>query len=81
MVRVQTIKNNFPKLTQELSDSGANFKVLHFQIRNFKNWLRGVHSYCPKEYINQYIKEYFFRFNGVHFRETILEKLLIRMYL
>ena len=59
----------------------ANFKVLHFQIRNFKNWLRGMHSYCANEYINHYIQEYFFRFNRVNFRETILEKLLIKMHL
>lgn len=75
------LKKNFPKLTQKLSDNGANFKILHFQIRNFKNWLRGVHSYCAKEHINQYIQEYFFRFNRLNFRETILEKLLIRMCL
>ena len=46
------LKNNFPQLTQELSDSGANFKVLYFQIRNFKNWLRSVHSYCVKVHIS-----------------------------
>ena len=34
------LKKNFPKLTQELSDIGDNFKILHFQIRNFKNWIR-----------------------------------------
>ena len=73
------LKKSFPDLTQKLSNKGENFKMLHFQIRNFKNWLRGVHSYCEKEYINQYIQEYFFRFNRLNFRETILEKLLIRM--
>jgi hypothetical protein len=55
------LKNNFPNLTQILSNKGKNFKMLHFQIRNFKNWLKGVHSYCEKEYINQHIQEYFFR--------------------
>jgi transposase-like protein len=68
------LKKSFPKLTQELSDNGANFKVLHFQIRNFKNWLRGVHSYCSKEYIDQYIQEYFFRFNRLNFRKTRLNR-------
>ena len=69
----------FPDFTQKLSDNGDNFKMLHFQIRNFKNWLRGVHSYCAKEYINQYIQEYFFRFNRLNFRESTLDKLLVRM--
>ena len=53
--------------------------MLHLQKRNFKNWLRGVHSYCEKEYINQYIQEYFYRLNRLNFRSNILEKLLIRM--
>jgi len=34
----------YPKLEQRLSNKGQNFKMLHIQIRNFKNWLRGVHS-------------------------------------
>jgi hypothetical protein len=69
----------YPDFEQKLSDKGQNFKMLHIQIRNFKNWLRGVHSYCNKEYINQYIQEYFFRFNRLNFRQTILDKLLVRM--
>jgi len=69
----------YPEFEQKLSDKGQNFKMLHIQIRNFKNWLRGVHSYCNKEYINQYIQEYFFRFNRLNFRGSILEKLLARM--
>lgn len=73
------LKSKFPRLTSQLSDNGNNFKVLHFQIRNFKNWLRGVHSYCSKKHMNQYINEYFYRFNRLNFRETVLEKLLIRM--
>lgn len=73
------LKKTYPHFEQKLSDKGQNFKMLHIQIRNFKNWLRGVHSYCSKETLNQYIDEYFFRFNRMNFRETILEKLLNRM--
>jgi len=73
------IMKKFPHFEQKLSDKGQNFKMLHIQIRNFKNWLRGAHSYCDKETLNQYIGEYFFRFNRMNFRETILEKLLCRM--
>ena len=58
-----------------------NFTMLHIQIRNFKNWLRGVHSYCNKEYLHRYIDEYFYRFNRLNFREAIFEKLLDRMFL
>jgi hypothetical protein len=73
------IKKKYPHFEQKLSDKGQNFKMLHIQIRNFKNWLRGVHSYCNKETLNQYIEEYFFRFNRLNFRDTILEKLICRM--
>ena len=73
------LMKRYPDFEQKLSNKGQNFKMLHIQIRNFKNWLRGVHSYCDKETINQYIEEYFFRFNRLNFRETILEKLLCRM--
>lgn len=73
------LKKQYPNFTQKLSNEGKNFTMLHIQIRNFKNWLRGVHSFCSKEYINQYIQEYFFRFNRLNFRASILDKLLERM--
>ena len=61
-----------------LSDKGKKFKMLHIQIRNFKNWIRGVHSYCNKEYLQKYIDEYFFRFNRRNHRKSILDKILER---
>ena len=73
--------NNFPNLEQILSDGGMNFKMIHIQIRNFKNWLRGVHSYCSKECLQDYINEYFYRFNRRNHRETILDKIISRCVL
>ena len=73
------LRKKYPNFEQKLSNKGQNFKMLHIQIRNFKNWLRGVHSYCSKETLNQYIEEYFFRFNRLNFRESIVEKLILRM--
>jgi hypothetical protein len=52
------------------------------QIRNFKNWLRGVHSYCNSRNITEYINEYFIRFNRRNHRnhgKSILCKLIGRM--
>lgn len=72
------IKEEYPNMTQKLSENGKNFKMLHIQIRNFKNWLRGVHSYCNKEYLQKYIDEYFFRFNRRNHRESILDKMIER---
>lgn len=69
---------DYPKLEQILSEGGKNFIELHLQIRNFKNWLRGVHSYCSKECLQDYINEYFFRFNRRNHRATILEKMISR---
>lgn len=67
------------KLTQTLSDKGKNFQMLHIQIRNFKNWLRGVHSYCNREYLQKYLDEYFFRFNRRNHRASIFDKICQRM--
>jgi len=72
------IKEEYPNMKQILSDKGRNFKMLHIQIRNFKNWLRGVHSYCNKEYLQKYIDEYFFRFNRRNHRASILGKIIER---
>ncbi|MFT6747468.1 MAG: transposase-like protein, partial [Glaciecola sp.] len=75
----QPLKENYPNLKQTLSDKGRNFPMLHNQIRNFKNWLRGVHSYCNWKYLEKYINEYFFRFNRRTHRKSILSKLIERM--
>lgn len=72
------LKEDYPNLKQTLSDKGKNFKMLHIQIRNFKNWLRGVHSYCNKEYLQKYIDEYFYRFNRRNHRKSILDKIIQR---
>lgn len=72
------LKEDYPDLKQTLSDKGKNFKMLHIQIRNFKNWLRGVHSWCNREYLQKYINEYFFRFNRRSHRQSILDKIIER---
>jgi len=72
------LKEGYTNLKQTLSDRGRNFKMMHIQIRNFKNWLRGVHSYCNKEYLQKYINEYFFRYNRRNHRRSILDKLIER---
>lgn len=72
------IKNEYPAMKQTLSNKGKNFKMMHIQIRNFKNWLRGVHSWCNKEYLQRYIDEYFFRYNRRNHRASILDKMIER---
>jgi hypothetical protein len=72
------LRNDYPGMRQTLSDKGKNFKMLHIQIRNFKNWLRGLHSWCDREYLQKYIDEYFFRYNRRNHRGSILDKIIGR---
>jgi transposase-like protein len=69
------------KITQELSDKGANFKVLHIHIMNIKNWLRGIHHKCASERLQDYLNEFHFRFNRRCFMNSIWEKLIQRAIL
>jgi transposase-like protein len=77
----KAFRGEYRNLTQIPSNKGKNFPMLHIQIRNFKNWLRGVHSYCDRKYLQNYINEYFFRFNRRNHRESILDKLIERCVL
>lgn len=72
------LKEDYPNLKQVLSNKGQNFPMIHRQIRNFKNWLRGVHSYSNKEYLHKYIDGYFFRYNRRNHRASILDKIIER---
>lgn len=75
------IKEFFKGLTQEISDAGKNFPEIHIQIRNFKNWLRGTHSFCTEHTLQDYINEYFYRFNRRNNRNTIVDNALINRFL
>lgn len=74
----KAFRSDYKNLKQVLSEKGRNFPMLHIQIRNFKNWLRGVHSYCDRKYLQKYMDEYFFRFNRRNHRASILDKLIER---
>lgn len=73
------IKQDYPSLTQILSNKGLNFPMLHNQIINFKRWLRGIHAYCEHKYLQKYINEYFYRFNRRNHRATIFDNMLARV--
>jgi hypothetical protein len=73
------IKSWYKGIEQKLSNKGQNFNMLHIQIRNLKNWLRGVHSFCEAGYLQKYLNEYFFRFNRRNNRTNILDRLMERI--
>lgn len=75
------LKGLYKKLTQEKSNMGKNFPEIHFQIRNFKNWIRGVHSYCDISNVQDYVDEYFYRLNRRNHRRTIIKNLFFRFTL
>ncbi len=70
------MKKDFLNLKQVDSDDGKNFKELHIQIMNVKDWLRGIHHHCSKENMQDYLDEYHFRFNRRSNIEIIFDVLI-----
>ena len=73
------LKQDYPNLEQEYSSKGQNFPMIHYQIRNFKNWLRGIHSFCKEKYFIKYLNEYFYRFNKRNKRVPLVERIIHNM--
>lgn len=51
--------------------------LLHIKIRNLKNWLRGVHSYCSAKNLQKYLNEYYrinIRNNRLNIFDNIIER-------
>ncbi|MCO5269796.1 MAG: IS1595 family transposase [Brumimicrobium sp.] len=74
----QPIAKDYPNMKQVLSNNGANFPEIHVQIRNFKNWLRGTHSFCDWNKLQHYINEYIYRLNRRNHRGSMVDKLFDR---
>ena len=68
------IKEAYPLLKQEYSDSGKNFRELHIHIMNIKGWFRGIFRHVKEEYFNKYLDEFHFKFNRRGFRKTVFHK-------
>ncbi len=63
-------------IEQEKSQGGINFKELNNLTMLFKGWLRGIHHHVSKDKMQNYINEFFFRFNRKAFPEKSFNKLL-----
>jgi len=70
------LKKDFSSLKQVDSEGGKNFKELHIHIMNIKGWLRGIHHYCSKEHMQDYLNEYHFRYNRRSNMDTIFDVLI-----
>jgi len=66
-------------ITIEYSAKGKAMDELHKQIMQFKNWLRGIHHRCSKEYLFAYTDEYEYRFNKRNMRKWLFNDVVQRM--
>jgi transposase-like protein len=78
--------HSYKKLAKEMSnvtinysDKGSIMEELHKQIMQFKNWLRGTHHQCSKEYLFAYSNEYEYRFNRRNMRKWLFNDVVGRM--
>ena len=77
----QPLIESYPNIKQIKFEKGKNFPMIRQQIRNFKNWLSGVHAYCNKEHLEEYLGRYLLRIHRRILRQSILNKALERMIL
>lgn len=62
-----------------LSEKGASMPEIHRLIFNLKNWLRGTHHHVSKEHLQQYLGEFFFRFNFRNLINSMADRMLNKM--
>jgi transposase-like protein len=67
------------KITQVLSNNGANFIALHTMIHQIKSWLRTTYSWVDEKNIDRYFDEFCYRINRSQNKETIFHNLITRM--
>jgi transposase-like protein len=73
------LANELENITINYSNKGSVMEELHKQIMQFKNWLRGTHHKCSKEYLFAYTDEYQYRFNRRNMRKWLFDDVTGRM--
>ncbi len=71
------LKKEYRNLSQERSNQGQNFPLIHRQIMMIKGWLRGIHHHCS--HLQEFLDEFCFRFNYRFEMKLIFNILLGRM--
>lgn len=54
---------NFYDLEQLKSKRGVNFKEINILKMLINAWIKGIHHHVSKEYLQNYLNEFFFKFN------------------
>lgn len=62
-----------------LSEKGTNMPEIHRLIFNLKNWLRGTHHNTSSNHLQNYLDEFFFRFNYRNIVNSLPNKILKMM--
>lgn len=62
-----------------LSEKGSSMPEIHRLIFNLKNWLRGTHHHISKAHLQNYLNEFFFRFNFRNIINSVAKKILNKM--
>lgn len=76
---------SYPKAVNErnhmsfLSEKGENFDKLHWHIFNLKNWIRGIHHSVSAEHLQQYLDEFYYRFNRRNSIKSLPKRVMNRM--
>lgn len=73
------LEKDMANITIKPSAKGRNMEELHKQIMQFKNWLRGTHHKCAREYLFAYTHEYEYRFNRRNMRKWLFNDVMGRM--
>jgi transposase-like protein len=71
----QPISEKF-NIEQTKSQGGVNFKELNTLTMLVKGWLRGIHHHVSKDYMQNYLDEFFFKFNRKAYPETSFYRLI-----
>ena len=66
-------------IEMEKSKGGQNFELMHRFIMGLKSWIRGIFHWINPGHLQKYLDEYCYRFNRSIFKETIFDKLIVRM--
>lgn len=75
----RTLKNEGMNITNEGSEKGKAFELLHRQIMLFKNWVVGIHHRWSKNHLYAYADEYVYRFNHRNERKRIFNLVIKSM--